>query len=87
MLAFKFLLQENPYEVINQTLSSPNDWQEWINNITLQRKHALQSINYNGSIYNEPDLHWIQSSFIQPQMHGYDQYFYDINTHSYTFDN
>eukprot|EP01084_Bolivina_argentea_P155346 270717_1 len=66
--------------------SSPTEWHSWINNITEQRTKDLQSINYNGSIYTIKDLQWTQSSFIQPQMHGYDQYFYDIKTHSYTFD-
>eukprot|EP01084_Bolivina_argentea_P088228 159320_1 len=66
--------------------SSPSKWQSWINNITHQRTKDLKSINYNGSIYNTIALQWTQRSFIQPQMMGYDQYFYDINSHSYTFD-
>lgn len=66
--------------------SSPNVWQSWISDITAQRTKDLKSVHYNGSIYDVPDLVWTQSSFIQPQMHGYDAYFYDITTHSYTMD-
>eukprot|EP01084_Bolivina_argentea_P150332 262543_1 len=66
--------------------TSPNNWQSWFNTISTQRKKDLQSINYNASIFNVSGLDWTQSTFILPHMHGYDQYFYDINTHSYTFD-
>eukprot|EP01084_Bolivina_argentea_P147351 257821_1 len=78
--------QDNPSEVIyGPSSTNESEWKSWINNIKLQRYNDLQSINYNGSIYSVFDLQWTQSSFIQPQMLGYDKYFYDINTHSYTF--
>ena len=64
--------------------SSPNDWESWINSISLQRENDLESINYNGSIFNVSQLYWTQTAFILPHMHGFDQYFYDINNHSYT---
>eukprot|EP01084_Bolivina_argentea_P150331 262542_1 len=67
--------------------SSPTEWQSWLYNITQMRKNDLNSVGYNGSIYNVPDIQWTQSSFIQPRMHGYDAYFYDgVVTHSYTYD-
>eukprot|EP01084_Bolivina_argentea_P150334 262545_1 len=66
--------------------SSPSDFDSWMSNITAQRKKDLNSINYNGSIFKVPGLLWTQSSFIQPQMHGYDAYFYDVNTHQYTLE-
>ena len=44
--------------------SSPSDWQSWIDGITAQRTKDLSSINYNGSIFDVPDLDWTQSSFI-----------------------
>eukprot|EP01084_Bolivina_argentea_P015180 28383_1 len=66
--------------------SSPSDWQRWVNNITMLRQNDTKTINYNGSIFDVVPLQWTQSSFIQPQMHGYDAYFYDINSHSYTYD-
>ena len=66
--------------------NSPNDWHSWLNKITTQKEKDLQSISYNASIYNDTGIYWTQSSFIQPQMHGYDQYFYNITQHSYTFD-
>eukprot|EP01084_Bolivina_argentea_P290183 498388_1 len=66
--------------------SSPADWSSWIDNINKKRTEDLASINYNGSIFNVIDLQWGQSSFIQPQMHGYDAYFYDVNTHQYTLE-
>ena len=66
--------------------NSPNDWSSWLNKISSQKDSDLKSISYNGSIYNVSGIHWTQSSFIQPQMHGYDKYFYDVTTHSYTLD-
>eukprot|EP01084_Bolivina_argentea_P311052 538362_1 len=67
--------------------SSPTEWGSWLNGITQQRTKDLASIKYTGAIYNVPEIQWTQSSFIQPQMHGYDAYFYDgVTTHSYTFD-
>ena len=41
------------------------------------RAKVLASIHYNGSIYDEPALTWTQTSYIQPQMHPYDRYFFD----------
>eukprot|EP01084_Bolivina_argentea_P290191 498405_1 len=66
---------------------SPTQWPTWINQITEQRTKDLKSIKYNGSIMEVPAISWTQSTFIQPQMHGYDQYFYDgVTTHTYTLD-
>lgn len=74
------------HDEVIQGPSSPGEWGGWINNIKSQRSKDLNSIKYNGSIFNIPPLQWTQKSFIQPQMHGYDRYFYNSETKSYTFD-
>ena len=71
--------QENDDEVIYGP-SSPTDWSTWINSIKHQRTKDLESINYNGSIFSVPELQWTQSSFIQPQMHGFDKWLNDLKS-------
>ena len=44
----------------------------------------LAKIHYNGSIYDVPELRWTQTSYIQPQMHPYDRYFFDPVADNYT---
>ena len=41
------------------------------------RARMRAKIGYNGSIYDVPALKWTQTSYIQPQMHPYDRYFFD----------
>ena len=65
---------------------NPNDFNDWLDGIQLSRENELKSIQYNGSIYNVDGIKWTQGSFIQPQMHPYDLYFFDSNTGEYTVD-
>eukprot|EP00486_Rosalina_sp_Unknown_P008782 CAMPEP_0201589924 /NCGR_PEP_ID=MMETSP0190_2-20130828/172184_1 /ASSEMBLY_ACC=CAM_ASM_000263 /TAXON_ID=37353 /ORGANISM="Rosalina sp." /LENGTH=962 /DNA_ID=CAMNT_0048045033 /DNA_START=27 /DNA_END=2915 /DNA_ORIENTATION=+ len=80
------IIQASPKSECIEGPNSPSDYDSWMSQITAQKKKDLDSISYNGSIFEVPAIQWTQSSFIQPQMHGYDAYFYDINTHSYTYD-
>jgi hypothetical protein len=41
-------------------------------------------LNYTGSVYDVPQLRWTQQSFIQPQIHPWDRFFYDPATRNYT---
>lgn len=38
----------------------------------------------NASIYKVEQLQWTQTSYIQPQIHPYDLYFFDPDTLNYT---
>ena len=35
---------------------------------------------FNASVYEREDLQWTQASFVTPQMHPYDRYFYCLVT-------
>eukprot|EP01084_Bolivina_argentea_P186940 322125_1 len=66
--------------------STPSDWNNWyLSNIKF-RNEQLSSVNYNASIYNVPELQWIQNAYILPQMYPFDKYFYNKTTQSYTID-
>ena len=55
---------------------SPADRESWLEDRRSFRTNCLQSISYNGSIYEVPEIQWTQTAFMQPQMHPYDLYFY-----------
>lgn len=44
----------------------------------------LNQRRYNASIYKVEQLQWTQTSYIQPQIHPYDLYFFDPDTLNYT---
>ncbi len=55
----------------------PNQsWDDYLENLRSFRLQCLASINYNGSIYEQDAIRWTQRTFMQPQMHPYDLYFY-----------
>ena len=41
-------------------------------------------IKFNGSIYEVDAIKWTQTSYIQPQSHTFDRFFYDDNLGQYT---
>ena len=43
-----------------------------------------KKIQYNGSIYQRPSLKWTRFNFVQPQMHPFDNFFYDHRSGNYT---
>jgi len=55
---------------------------KWLADLVSDRENTLKTINYAGGVFDQ--VNWTQSAFIQPQMHPYDRYFYDPETHSYT---
>lgn len=56
--------------------------QTWFEELRTSKRQALQAIGYDGGVFDVPELKWTQSSFIQPQMHPYDRYFYDNGTYT-----
>jgi formylglycine-generating enzyme required for sulfatase activity len=66
--------------------------------VVAQWRHALdvwktaikKEVNYSDTLaesyYGSPSLKWTQTSFIQPQMHPFDRYFFDPQTGKYTVD-
>ena len=48
------------------------------------RSRMRNKIQFNGSVFEVPELKWTQTSYIQPQMHPYDRFFYDPLADNYT---
>ncbi len=59
---------------------------KWLSDITHWRNERRIRIGYSGSRYDQPNLKWTQSSFMQPQMMVHDRYFYDPVEGKYTVD-
>merc|ERR1719272_517196 len=62
----------------------PGSVDAWMTAMTAWRTRMRSKIDYNGSIYDVPELKWTQTSYIQPQMHPYDRFFYDPVAGNYT---
>ena len=65
---------------------SPQEYEQWLEDVTHWRNERRIRIGYDGSRYDLPSLKWTQASFIQPQMMVQDRYFYDPINHRYTVD-
>jgi len=61
---------------------SPKQQPQWLQQQIDDREVTLQSIDWHGGVFDK--LKWTQTSYIQPQMHPYDRYFYDPDTGNYT---
>eukprot|EP01052_Picozoa_sp_SAG31_P003374 SAG31_NODE_128_length_23532_cov_21.204754_19_plen_279_part_00 len=49
----------------------------WRTSMEQWRTAAKKDMNYSGAVYDVPQLTWTQTSWIQPQMHPYDRFFFD----------
>lgn len=56
----------------------------WRRTLVEWRDTVKKNLSYTGAIYEVPALKWTQTSFIQPQMHPYDRYFFDPAADNYT---
>ena len=50
---------------------------DWLHAMLVWRKAARNATWYTGNGFADPQLMWTQTSYIQPQMHPYDRYFFD----------
>ena len=57
--------------------ASPTAQPAWLAGLQKVRSDVRAQIGYNASIYAVPELAWTQTSYMQPQMHPYDRFFYD----------
>ena len=66
-------------DVDNQLFVAPEPGHEsaWLTAIESWRSRCTAAINNSAPIFSEPDLLWTQTSYIQPQMHPYDRFFYE----------
>ena len=65
--------------------ASPSVQAEWLSALKAERETVLQKLRWAGGVFDIPSLKWTQSSYIQPQMHPYDRFFYDPQV-GYTVD-
>jgi iron(II)-dependent oxidoreductase len=56
----------------------------WHKDMQTWRDAYKKTTKYSDEIYADPQLTWTQTSYMQPQMHPYDLYFYDRVEHKYT---
>eukprot|EP00939_MAST-03C_sp_MAST-3C-sp1_P000739 g739.t1 len=54
----------------------------WFRQFKDARNAALEKVGYAGGVFEVPELKWTQTSYIQPQMHPYDRYFYENGTYT-----
>ena len=56
----------------------------WLAAVKSDRNASLRRIAFNGGVFGK--LEWTQDSFVQPQVHPYDRYFYDHESGQYTIE-
>lgn len=61
-------------------------WLSWFEAMLQWRADCRASIRYNGSLFEYAGLRWVQTSFMQPQVHVFDRFLYNDTTHTYTID-
>lgn len=64
--------------------SDPSSVASWRSAMAEWRSRMRSKIHFNGSIFEVPELKWTQTSYIQPQMHPYDRFFFDPLADNYT---
>ncbi len=87
------LVQRGAWEGGSSALCTPEDYANWLEAIQHWRferriRQGLTPEKLPGipDFYALPELQWIHSEFMQPQMMVQDRYFYDPQTHKYTVD-
>jgi hypothetical protein len=56
----------------------------WLQTITAWRSGCRAKLQLNGSVYESVSrLKWTQSAFVQPQIHPWDNYFYNYTVTSH----
>jgi hypothetical protein len=61
---------------------SPSEQKDWLARLVADKYKTLSAISFSGGVFD--DIPWTQTSYIQPQMHPYDRYFYDPVQGNYT---
>ena len=56
---------------------APGNESEWRRALGAWKRECTAALNDSAPIFAEPGLLWTQTSYIQPQMHPYDRYFYE----------
>ena len=80
-----------PYALGGEQINPPKststkDAATWLADLRSYKKSCRAELAFNGSIYDVAALKWTQTTYMQPQMHLFDRYFYDEVHHNYTVD-
>ena len=62
-------------------------WDDWLGGMLKWRHNCRKEIAYTGALFDaHPGLAWASTSYLQPQMHPFDLFFYNRTRRSYTID-
>jgi gamma-glutamyl hercynylcysteine S-oxide synthase len=76
----------SPSEVFFPGPSDPSASEAWLADLRAWRASRLQSLRYDGSEYERPELAWVRKSFSQVQLLVWDRSIYDPEKREYTVD-
>ena len=66
--------------------ASSSVWSDWFENISSWRSSQWAKFSLSEKHYDLPQLNWTQVSFVAPQIHPFDRFFYNKTTRAYSID-
>jgi gamma-glutamyl hercynylcysteine S-oxide synthase len=75
--------QPSEWNTAKASTCQPEEITAWLKDVEHWRNERRIRIGFDPTDYENPELKWTQSSFIQPQMMVHDRFFYDPVSRSY----
>ena len=60
------------------------DQPQWLAALRADRDATVAKTHFEGGVFDNPALKWANTAWVQPQMHPFDNYFYDRVARNYT---